>query len=409
MSTYDLTAWPLFRSVIDDPDAAERKPRTCFVICAGKAAGPDRQRHTDIVWKYVLRPALLDTDHALARTPEENSGSVDIRAMLAADIVVAIASGRDPDVYYAVALAQAASRPLVILVEEGQELGFDPAGAPVVTYSLDPDSVFSAVNVRKLQAALQGFLAGETPAPNGLIQRTSALGGASVYERSRQFTYDQRIQMLRDARVRIDIMGIANMALALHPDMMEVMRLRSGEPIEIRVLQCAPGNPILSSLIGVKDVDQVAAVKSEIEAAGEAWRRLMESQELDLSLTVRRAQATAILNSAIITEHGVVTTPYLYSQATAESPTIRAEAGSAYHRVMMNEFDAVWAEAATHFRYERRKPQRAATGPANLNVPAPPGAMNGHSSRPSEPAPAEAPPAERQRQGFSFRGLGGGN
>ncbi len=163
MSEYDLSAWPLFRSVIDDPREQEARPRKCLVISAIDDPNPDLRRHAETVWKYIVRPALLDSDLAPHRFEPQRSepgeagapmGQPVIDAILDDDLIIAIASFQNPNVYYAAALAQAAARPLILMIEEGQSLSFEPRGAKVVTYSLDTDSVFSSVNVRRLQAAM---------------------------------------------------------------------------------------------------------------------------------------------------------------------------------------------------------------------------------------------------------------
>lgn len=388
-SSYDLSAWPLFRSVIEEQCDERARPRRCFVLGPMDDANADVRRHSDAVWKYIVRPALLDSDYAVHRSePDETRGLVAqpvIDSLLDDDLVIAIASFRNPNVFYEIALAQAAARPLILLIEEGQDLTFDPRGAPVVTYSLDTDSVFSAVNVKRLQAAIaqvseappleQPFRSG------GASLNAGANGGATVYDRSQLFSYERRLDMVREAVGRIDVMGIANLALALHPDTAEVFRGRSGSGIEIRILQCAPSNPALVSLIGPRNLEGQAQVKAEIDAAADAWRRIAETQDLELSITVRRAQTSIPLASALITDRAVIATPYLASRTTAESPAWHAVAGSAGHRVMGQEFDQAWSEAATLFRIEPNRGGGAARqAPANANVARPGASHSTHMS-----------------------------
>jgi hypothetical protein len=289
------------------------------------------------------------------------------------------------------------------MIEEGQELAFDPRGAKVLTYSLDADSMFSAANVKKL-AQVVGEIA-ETGAPiqQGFRPGASALngggnGGATVFERSPQFTYDQRLQMIREARTRIDMMGVASLALATHPDTMELVRSRSGQGVEIRILQCAPTNPGLISLVGTRDGQHLDNVRQEIETAAEAWRRIVDLPDLEVSISLRRAQTSIPLASALITDRAVVTTPYMRSRTTAESPTLYAHAGSAYHRVMSQEFDTIWSEAAPMFRAE---PRLVHHEPAHLNGAHASDLLLTHSKRP--------PPTSGLRSFSVIRGIGRGS
>lgn len=395
MTGYDLSAWPLFRSVIEESRDEHARARRCFVLGPMDDDNLDVRRHTDAVWKYIIRPALLDTDYAARRAdPEITRGLVSqpvIDGLLDDDLVIAIVSFRNPNVFYEVALAQAAARPLILLIEEGQDISFDPRGAPLVSYSLDTDSVFSAVNVKRLQAAIRQV--SEAPPldqpfrPGGAALNAGARGGATVYDRSQLFTYERRLAMVREAVVRIDVMGIANLALALHPDTAEILRSRAGSGVEIRILQCAPSNPGLVSLIGPRNLEGLSQVKAEIDAAADAWRRIAEISDLDLSITVRRAQTSIPLASALITDQAVIATPYLASRTTAESLAWHAVAGATGHRIMSQEFDQAWSEAATLFRVE---PSRTAhrQAPANINIVRPGAAV--HSTH--SPA-VQAPPA----------------
>jgi hypothetical protein len=397
---YDLSAYPLFRSVINGR-SARAKPKRCFVIAPSDDQDGKVRQHADTLWKYVIQPALLDTDYA-ARRAEELGANVtasqpSVDALLDDDLVIAVLSYRNARVFYETALAQAAARPLILMIEEGQDLAFDPRGAKVISYALDTDSVVSAVNVAKLQAVVREIEDSGVQISQGFRPGTSALngggnGGATAFERSRQFTYDQRLNMMREARTRIDIMGIANLAIAMHPDAAEVVRSRSGQDVEIRILQCAATNPALLSLVGGRN-GQADTVKQEIEAAADAWRRIIDLPDIELSITVRRSQSSLPLMNALITDRAVVTTPYLRSRVTAESPTFHAHAGSTYHRAISQEFDTLWTEASTVFRAEPRLILRAVA--------------NGAAAAPEIIRPAAQPAPTTNARGFALiRGIG---
>lgn len=375
MSNYDLSAWPLFRSVIGDNREDAAKNRRCFFISPLDDASPDVRRHAETLWRYVVRPALLDTDYAPRRFEPEPGARLPqaaVDAILDDDLIVAVVSANNPQVFYQVAIAQAAARPLVLMIEEGRDLPIDPRGAPVITYSLDTDAILSAVNVRKLSAAARALQQSEASPQQTFRPGTPALAGggaagATVFERSAQFTWDQRLQVIRDADTRVDIMGLANLALAAHPDMVELLRQRSGQGLELRVLQCAPTNPALSSLLSQRDKASLNTMRDEIEAAADVWKRIAEMADLDLAITLRRSQNALPVASLLITDRQVIATPYLVSRDTASSPTLQAVAGSAHYRAMQEEFDLLWSEASTVFRAEPRAVARHAA-PANGNA-----------------------------------------
>jgi hypothetical protein len=387
---YDLSAYPLFRSVLGArPHAAKRK--RCLVIDPSGDANGDVRQHADTLWKYVIQPAILDTDYEAHRAAGDGQ-TIDqhvVDALLDDDLVIAVLSFDSPHVFYETALAQAAARPLILMIEEGRDLSFDPRNAMVVTYRLDTESVVSAVHVAQLQGVIREIEQKGAPACHGFRPGTAALGGGceagvTVYERSPRFSYDRRLDMIREAETRIDIMGVANLALALHPDTAEVIRARGGGKVEIRILQCAPSNAGLISMLGARHQDELAAVQQEIETAADAWRRMVDTPNTDLSFTIRRAQSSLPMASALITDKAVVATPYLRSRPTAESPTLHARAGEAYHTAMCDEFNLLWSEATTVFRAD---PTTFGARSRNTTI-----AANGavYWAQPATPAPSPA-------------------
>lgn len=108
-----------------------------------------------------------------------------------------------------------------------------------------------------------------------------------MFERSPEFAYDRRLDMMREATTRIDVMGVANLGLASHSQTLDLVRACAGRGVEIRILQCAPTNPALGSLVGARNAEHLDAIKSQINAATDAWKQLAEMAGGQLSLTVR--------------------------------------------------------------------------------------------------------------------------
>ncbi len=123
--------------------------------------------------------------------------------------------------------------------------------------------------------------------------------------------------------------------------------------------------------MGARSLEGLDAIKSEIETAGETWRRIIESPEVNLSVSIRRMQSSVPLASAIITDKAVIATPYMLTRPTDDSPTLSAAANTVFHRVMQQEFDQAWSEAASFARVEPRPEPKPQQPPANANVAQP--------------------------------------
>ena len=62
------------------------------------------------------------------------------REIFTADVCIAIATGSNPNVFYELAVAQCSARPLIILMEVGQELPFDVKDLRTIYYETSPIS-----------------------------------------------------------------------------------------------------------------------------------------------------------------------------------------------------------------------------------------------------------------------------
>lgn len=358
---YNPGAYPLFGSGLGDQSWTGRQKR-CLVLDPSHDADPDVRKHADMLWRHVIEPAAMIANYSARRADRtyENAPTDQplIDALLDDDLIIAVPSFGNPRVFYETALAQAAARPLILMVEEGQDLGFDPRNAEIVTYRLDGESLHSPTNVVRLQTVIREVEERAGPSCNGFrpgaIAMNDSGAGSIQFERGGGASLDRKLDMMRKARARIDIMGIASLALPTHPGMADVLRACADCGVEIRVLQSAPNNPGLISLIGARQTDRLGAVSAQIAAAAQAWRDAAQAAGPDLSLTVRRTRTSLPMANMLSTDRAVVATPYLRSRATAASPTVFATASDPYHQIMGEEFGMLWAEASTFFRFEPR-------------------------------------------------------
>jgi len=123
----------------DVPD----KRRRCFVISPIGEEGSDVRAHADDVLKYIIKPALAKCDIVPPVRSDQmaESGTVTdqmFREIVNADVCVVLLTGFNPNVFYELAIAQAAARPLVILIKKGQALPFDVKDLRCIQYEMVP-------------------------------------------------------------------------------------------------------------------------------------------------------------------------------------------------------------------------------------------------------------------------------
>jgi hypothetical protein len=123
-------------------DSSARQ-RSCFVISPIGDHDSDVRRHADAVFRYIIEPATREcgivayrSDHL--RQPGRISEEMYDR-ILNDDICIALLTGRNPNVYYEVAIAHSAGRPVITLLHRDEEAPFDIKDFRFISYDFLPD------------------------------------------------------------------------------------------------------------------------------------------------------------------------------------------------------------------------------------------------------------------------------
>lgn len=142
---------------------------TCYVICPIDEKGSPVRRRSDQLLKHVIRPAIKKFGYEVRRSDmDAEPGDIPaqiIRQMASAELVIADLTDFNPNVFYELAIRHVAAKPLVQLIQEGQEIPFDVGGMRTVYFNLaDPDDLEDAkTQLRRHVEALQSTEEIETP------------------------------------------------------------------------------------------------------------------------------------------------------------------------------------------------------------------------------------------------------
>ncbi len=174
------------------PSSAKR----CFVISPIGQEGSSIRHHADDVFEFIIQPAMTSMEIKSLRIDHmKETGLITkqmIKEIIQSDICIAILSGNNPNVFYQLAVAQAASRPAILLIEKGQDLPFDIQNLRIVEYSLQPvASLIKGVFAKKVEKQVRSIQEQGWMAPS-LFQEFSS---------GHQIRWEQQLpKMMKSAR-----------------------------------------------------------------------------------------------------------------------------------------------------------------------------------------------------------------
>lgn len=155
------------------------KKLECFVISPIGSPGTAIRKEADWVLRKLIRPALGDS-YNVVRADDFTKGEIITNRVITsiqnADLLVAVMSGHNPNVFYELAVAHAYSKPVVPLIKDGESIPFDVGLVGTIFYSHDDVNVWDAA-IGDLRAAADATRVEGYKASNPI---TMALGAAKA-------------------------------------------------------------------------------------------------------------------------------------------------------------------------------------------------------------------------------------
>jgi len=124
----------------------EANSRVCFVIAPIGEEGDETRHRSDQVLKHIIQPVVAECGYKAIRAdkiPEPGIITSQIIQHLVEDsIVIADLTGRNPNVYYELAIRHAVKKPVVQIIQAGESIPFDVATMRTISFDYrDLDSV----------------------------------------------------------------------------------------------------------------------------------------------------------------------------------------------------------------------------------------------------------------------------
>ena len=135
---------------------------TCFIISPIGQNESEARKEADKVLKYIIEPALKDFSITPVRSDKiYESGSISeqmFQYIMESRLCIVLLTGENPNVFYELAVAQCAGRPIILLIKEKERLPFDIKDLRVISYDhTDADRLMEGRDSDELRKHLKNL------------------------------------------------------------------------------------------------------------------------------------------------------------------------------------------------------------------------------------------------------------
>jgi len=323
--------------------------KKCFVISPiGKEGSPERE-HADDVYDFIIKPAMEEcginpfrSDHL--HEPGKISEQM-FRSIVTEDLCIAVLTGHNPNVFYELAVAQCASRPVIILMEKGNLLPFDIRDLRCVYYDLKPRPLAEKQYVNEIIGHVKNLEAAnwKTSSPINAFLGSSMRGEqeAKFFPRSMDFgTHDTWLELIHQSREVCELLGITLGVWKRGKGFARDLAKKGQDGTLVRVLIMHEENPALPELINhLIPEENLESIRRKI---GEMHQFFSDIAGGDSKIQIRKLLHGCPHFQITRNDDRVVFVQYLYSDKSGYSPLWDCAKSSPLYSSMAAEFESLW-------------------------------------------------------------------
>jgi hypothetical protein len=297
-----------------------------------------------------------------------------IAAILDYDLCVADLSGQNANVFYELAIEQAAEQPVVLLLLAGEPIPFDVKDYRRLEYDMKPRSFMTNKWIPELKKQLASVLAADYRPPRLLggksILKSGGFRSYLINARSEEFGDAPRFhEVVEKAEKYCCLMGISLKTWG-STDGERVLLDLAARRLPVKVLIMHAENPGLAAMIN-SDLpsEDLEAARRQTERTASYFEGMAGDDAP--SFEVRRLRKGLPHFQLIITEETALVLQYMFGRGTADSPLQQFPCGSQLHRAFLDEFDKLWTLNDGERARDNKKPAATAKAAATKKKPPP--------------------------------------
>jgi len=328
-------------------EVGEMSASKCFVISPIGASGSEIREHADDVFDYIVKPACEAVGFSPIRADHDTRPGVITEQMydsiLGDQMLIGLLTYHNPNVFYEIAVAEAAARPIILMIEEGSAIPFDIKDRRVLFYNLKPRSLMEGTHRDALIQAIKDLQTASASEKRVVPFRPSLspLGASEssirVIHHTNKLAPEERVRVIDEAESFLDFRGIAFFSIPNKDQFLAAIKRAVDRGVKTRVLLMDPDNPALEYQLRDYSEGYLASIRSEVRMGAEMWADTIGSLE-----SVKLQKSGIMTGLAQISEREAILTGYQIWQPTADSPCMILDNNEAFYTAEAGEFAYAW-------------------------------------------------------------------
>lgn len=317
--------------------------RQCFVISPIGPEDSDIRKNADDVFDYIIKPAMEECNIKAFRSDHlDKPGRISeqmLQAIHNADLCIADLTNYNPNVFYELAVAQSANRPVIILIRKDQLLPFDVSDLRCVYYDLQIRSFQERTHIKRVINYIKEFEAIDWKAPDlfGAYRPvpTNSVKEFEFFDTSADFGNDKYwLKLIQDTNNRLDIMGTGLMSWRMNEGFEPTAVEKAANGCKIRILLMHQDHPSLHEV-----TTDLKIMKQSITQNYEFFLGLSQKNS---NIEVRQIAKGIPHLFLTISDQIAIMIQYMGAKKWGSGPLWKCINKSTLYEILKDEFDFYW-------------------------------------------------------------------
>ncbi|MFW9867938.1 MAG: toll/interleukin-1 receptor domain-containing protein [Candidatus Thorarchaeota archaeon] len=327
--------------------------KKCFIISPIGKENSDQRKHADQVFKYIIKPALEECKIEPIRSDHmHDTGKITeqvFNAIQEFDMCIAVLAFDNPNVYYELAVAQCAARPVIILIEKGKEIPFDLKDERVIYYDLTIPSYVERTHINSVIEFIRNFeeINWKVPCSIPGFDDTMKTRDFQYFETAQKFGGDEVWkEIINDSEKMLYLMGTAlNAWRYTYTDRIgesfgEILLKKAEEGCKIKILIMNPDNDALCQIHNQHIIPVLPEeVSNTVRVNVEFYSKYADKSD---NIELRQINAGRLTQNQAINDKYGIFIPHFYSIKSSNFPLWKFNEGSNLYNQLLKEFKGLW-------------------------------------------------------------------